>query len=138
MDPRLVAVHSPDVCWIAAGWKQAGPPSHWTPITSSGRGLGVGERRTFIDGGGVVQNVVFWHLVGGEPSGYMGRAFRNESFWSWDKIFRNPRAAIYEQWFIRVSTPGGLEDLQNDPLWGEILNKLSAAAKPPHSLPSKE
>lgn len=128
MDPRLVAVHSPDVCWVAGGWAMATAPEHWAPRSSAGNSLGLGELRTFAHSGNT-QNVVFWHLVGGLPSGFMGRTVRGGSFWSWEKIMMNPRAIRREQWFIRLSTNGRLTDFEADPLWNALIDQLSLAAK---------
>ena len=132
MDPRLVAVHSPDVCWVGAGWKSVGGVHRADAINGAGKGLEAGELRTF-EASGQTQNVLFWHFVGGRPSGYMGRSATAKSFWSWDTIIRNPRAPRFEQWFVRISTPGKLSDFEGDPLWDELLGRLSQISRGPGS-----
>jgi hypothetical protein len=129
MDPRLVAVHSPDVCWVGAGWKSVGGALRADALNRAGKGLRAGELRTF-EAGGQHQNVLFWHFVGGKPSGYMGRSASAKSFWSWDTILRNPRAPRFEQWFVRISTSGKLADFEGEPLWDELLAKLAQISEP--------
>lgn len=127
MDPRLVGVHSPDVCWVGAGWKQVGDKRRRTLASSSPTDvLSNGHDRTF-EIHGQRENVVFWHLVGGKPSRYLEPG---ERFWSAGEIFRNPFSPRYEQFFLRISTSGDLDDVANDPMMKRIVDVLSVLQAP--------
>lgn len=127
MDPRLVGVHSPDVCWVGAGWKQVGDKRRRTLASSSPTAvLSNGHDRTF-EIHGQREDVVFWHLVGGQPSRYLEPRIMGGSWWSAQEIFRNPLAPRYEQFFLRISTSGHLDDVANDPMMQRIVEVLSVA-----------
>ena len=127
MDPRLVAAHSPDVCWAETGWKHAAPAAEWRVEVSDVHTLGSGQLREF-DNQGQTQHVVFWHFVGGRPSGLVERYVRGQSFWTWDQIIKNPRAPKYEQWFVRISSNEPLDQLAGDPLWEALITQLAPIA----------
>lgn len=121
MDPRLVGVHSPDVCWVGAGWKQVGDKERRTLSASSDKKLTDGHNRTFeIES--QREEVVFWHLVGGERSRYLEPG---ERFWTWGEVFRNPMAPRQEQFFVRISTGGKLDAVADTPMMKTIVERLS-------------
>ena len=78
--------------------------------------------------GGQRQEVVFWHLMGGELSGYaLGPSTRWRArqpvLWqnqlnTWFGFRRR------EQFFIRISTNQSMAELTADPLWREIIGGL--------------
>jgi hypothetical protein len=127
MDPRLVGVHSPDVCWVGAGWKQVGDKRRRTLASSAPTGgLSNGHDRTF-EIHGQRENVVFWHLIGGALSRYLEPG---EGFWLAGEIFRNPFTPRYEQFFLRISTSDHLDEVANDPMMKRIVDVLSVLQAP--------
>ncbi len=68
MSPRLVASHTPDVCWMGNGWVCQSAAFAELEV-ANGQALRV-KRRVFADPVGVPQHVLFCHLVGGFPRDY--------------------------------------------------------------------
>ena len=68
MSPRLVATHTPDVCWVGNGWvcQSAGIADL---EVANGQRLRV-KTRVFAAPVGSPQHVMFCHLVGGLPRDY--------------------------------------------------------------------
>ncbi len=128
MEPRLVAAHSPDVCWGESGWRHVAEPSVWDVRSKGGASLGLGQLRAF-ENQGQKQHVVFWHCVGGRPSGLVDRFVKGEAIFTLDQFLRNPRAPKYEQWFVRLSSNEPLEQLGGEPLWEALIEQLAPIAR---------
>ena len=81
MSPRLIAGHTPDVCWVGNGWKctardfaypvsyEQTAPSSKLPAQSSSIQLKLAQAGTYEISGNV-QHVLFWHLHHGELVSY--------------------------------------------------------------------
>jgi hypothetical protein len=128
MDPRLVGVHSPDVCWVGAGWKLVGEKRRRSLLGTERHALNNGHDRVF-ENNGHTEAVVFWHLFGGVGSRYLEVGGPGAGWWTAEEVFRNPLAPRYEQFFIRISTPGGFDGLEASPMMKRIVDTLSSAAK---------
>ena len=125
MDPRLIGVHSPDVCWGGSGWQRIGERKRLTVSGSvEGGGLLNGHFRNFLSYGNKV-DVVFWHFVGGVQSRYLESGGPNLGWWTPSEIFRNPLGPRYEQFFVRISTSGDMDDVSGDPMMRRIVDVLS-------------
>ena len=89
MAPRLVAAHTPDVCWPGNGWirDRAAEGGHLALLEElKGTGLVEGECRVF-QMQGKPEYVVFWHKVGDEMLSY--RTGWAPPWWAWlDEIWR--------------------------------------------------
>lgn len=119
--PRTVRGHTPDVCWPNAGWMPVSERSK-SIHQLAGRTVSLCEFRRF-EQHGVAQEVVFWHLLNGQvvpfwtgalPSpAQLWRAFRGE----W-------RAIRGEQYFLRVSTSGSMEEIERDPFFQQVMSIL--------------
>ena len=103
-------------------------PTVWDVRSQRGASLGVGQLRVF-ENQGQKQHVVFWHCVGGRPSGLVERFVKGEAIFSLDQFFRNPRAPVYEQWFVRLSSNEPLELLAGEPLWEGLIDQLAPIAR---------
>lgn len=121
MNYREVASHTPDVCWVAAGWERTAI-SHLESITVGKRKLFEGEARTFVLNGNV-EYVWFWHVIddrvhsyhtGGLPAWYS--TFTDIISWGLDQR--------KEQFFIRISANQPLEALLAEELLPSILDRL--------------
>lgn len=66
-NPSQVALHTPDGCWPAAGWKKLPTTYESTSLLVSGRPLPEAQYRRFISAGGHVQHVWYWHMYRGLP-----------------------------------------------------------------------
>ena len=101
MSPRLVATHTPDVCWIGNGWvcQSAGIADL---EVANGQRFRV-KTRVFAAPVGAPQHLMFCHLVGGLPRDYgqFGRpawyAFLSELRWGGLNLRE-------EQLFFRISS----------------------------------
>ena len=122
MASRLVAGHTPDVCWVNNGWKRIAAEQ----VTAWGREdriIPSAEVRAF-EIRGQTEHVVFWHLSGGESVSYgtMGSAPWYAVITDlWAKgLDQNP-----EQFFFRVSAPVPLDEqalqMVVDPIVSQIL-----------------
>lgn len=129
IDPIDAAIHSPDLCWVNAGWREERHDYANRLDDGAGRPLKISQFRDFSTAGGVHQEVVFWHLVGGKLSGYaLGPSSRLRErlpvLWesqldSWFGFRKR------EQFFIRISTNRTITDLTTDPLWSQIISGLA-------------
>lgn len=98
MSHRLVAVHTPDVCWVGGGWKKE-KESDTSEVLPR---LPNGEARVFSIQD-TVEYVWFWHLVGNESKRY-----RTGSAPPWyaaiTDLFKKGLNQREEQLFIRLSS----------------------------------
>jgi Protein of unknown function (DUF3485) len=124
IDPADAATHSPDLCWVNAGWTEESHDYAYPMQDGAGQPLKIAQHRVFTAGGSR-QEVVFWHLMGGRISGY---ALGPSSRWDarlpilWSNMVENHFGFIRrEQFFIRISTNRKMSDLVADPLWREII-----------------
>ncbi len=116
MSPRLVAAHTPDVCWPGNGWERDreaegrhGPLNQ----TLDAAGLATGECRVFKIRG-MSEHVVFWHKVGGEMVSY-GTGYAPPWWAVFDEIRRKGLNLRQEQLFVRVSSDKPLETIWGNP-----------------------
>lgn len=112
--PRLVAQHTPDVCWTGAGWRMSDAAQLIVPLGFGGQTV-PGESRVFEQGGQRLK-VAYWHLVGGRvyhSANSQGVTFVRNLF---DDLRRGQR----EQYFIRVSHNWPAGQVPDEPLFAEI------------------
>jgi hypothetical protein len=125
MPVQLVASHTPDRCWTENGW-------HCTHMQFSvhfrerGLDLKPAQVRSFeLDRR--IRNVIYWHLVEGEPYEY-GQRFNDTPHlgkWLagfWEGLWQGQP----EQYFIRLSSPLSFKELWREPVFLEVLDSLSA------------
>ena len=140
MSARLVAGHTPDVCWVGAGWQcterdVASPElpalssqlvalSSQLPATSYQ--LPLVETRTFV-AQGTTEYVWFWHLVDGRPQSY-GTGGKPPWHAMFTDMIRRGFDQRGEQFFIRLSSPQRLDDPALQPVLAPVLNSLIQTA----------
>ena len=71
-----------------------------------------------------IENVYFWHLVGGEPFGYAQKEIPN-IFGALIDIQKYGLNLRQEQFFIRISSNENLETLQSTEGFDSIISGLS-------------
>lgn len=129
MSHRLVAGHTPDVCWEAAGWKRTHqgttpelpilPPRGLAlETTPSTRKVPPGEDRVFT-AQSTPEYVWFWHVVGDHIKSY-GTGYAPKWYAPLTDLLRQGLNQREEQFFIRLSSNRPLNSLTN----GEILPAL--------------
>lgn len=138
MSHRLVAAHTPDVCWVNGGWKKelAGPTPPLT-IAEDGsvklflntanhgappREIPAGEARIFSAHGNP-EHVWFWHLVGQESKSYSSGG-APPWYASIMDLFTKGLNQRDEQFFIRLSSNVPLQELQKEPVLPVVLGHL--------------
>ncbi|ATC62587.1 hypothetical protein CMV30_00575 [Nibricoccus aquaticus] len=116
MSHRLIAGHTPDVCWVAAGWTMVARGAAESPAVISAREVDLvqrGEYRVFKDPRGTQRYVRFWHLSGGEAVSY--DVAGTPPWWAVFSDFKrfglNQRRS---QYFVRVSANVPFADLTGD------------------------
>jgi hypothetical protein len=129
IDPIAAATHSPDLCWVNAGWREERHDYANRLDDGTGRPLKIAQFRDFSTVTGVHQEVVFWHLMGGKLSGYaLGPSGRLRArmpvLWeSQLNVWFGFRQR--EQYFIRISTNRTIAELTASPLWAKLIDGLA-------------
>lgn len=146
MQHRQVASHTPDVCWIGAGWQctergvlsyelaaargqtaevggQTTAPGRPPSVSSQPASvLPPAETRTFKISG-TTEYVWFWHMVGGAPKSY-GTGAKPPWYASFADIFEKGFQQREEQFFIRLSSPQPLDSPALAPALQPVLRAL--------------
>lgn len=120
--PRLVSIHTPDVCWTANGLNIVKANNRYHLYLGAFRSS-PGCFREFVGGAGS-HFVVYWHIVGGELSRYV-HSLQKQSNAAADGILTDLFSPVGEQFFIRVSSDSPLDFLEQDPQASSILCFLS-------------
>lgn len=102
MSHRLVAGHTPDVCWVGNGWKIEEARSGVRLPNGRGGMLKPSEERTMVQGG-QIEHVVFWHLLDGQSKSYRTQG-RPPWFAVLSDILSRRLNQQPEQFFIRISS----------------------------------
>lgn len=121
-----IGAHTPDICWVDAGWK-IDKADHAYDFSPPGVKCWPGQYREMEAGDNHI-NVVFWHFVGGDPSGYSQGI---QTHWLkripdrmrvlWANRFGYYRS---EQYFIRISSQVPIKDLRQDEFFMGIYKLL--------------
>jgi hypothetical protein len=122
MPAREVAFHIPDKCWTAAGMKRTAADYSYER-TLEGRPLAPAQYREF-EATNLHQKVIYWHIYDGKSIVYNPDGSPSNLSLFTDLLRRglNQRA---EQFFIRISSPGGFDELWPDAGFQEILEHLA-------------
>lgn len=101
MSPRLIAGHTPDVCWIGAGWKCTARDFAY-PVTLPDHLVRPAQAGTYEISGNV-QHVLFWHLHRGRLVSY--DIAGTPPWWaSLADLWKEGLNQRGEQFFIRISS----------------------------------
>jgi hypothetical protein len=132
MQHRQVASHTPDVCWVVAGWActERGEVRYQLSAVSDqksdiGRPRSVlppAEARTFTINRNT-EYVWFWHMVGGAPKSY-GTGALPPWYASFADIFEKGFQQREEQFFIRLSSAQPLDSPALAPALEPVLRAL--------------
>lgn len=121
MSHRLVATHTPDVCWVGSGWKKA----EARPLDSFQIGevtVPTGENRIFT-ADGTPEYVWFWHLVGDQSKSY-GTGSAPPWHAAITDLFRKGLNQREEQFFIRISSNSPLSLESAHTTLNTVLKKM--------------
>lgn len=138
MSPRLVAIHTPDVCWPGNGWvrdKVAEAKLGAGSYELAAAGFAEGECRVFTMRE-KPEYVVFWHKVGDEMLSY--KTGWAPPWWAWlDEMWRGGLNLRKEQLFVRISSDKPLDAIwskpEMEPLRKALLDLGLGAKQKPES-----
>lgn len=122
MSHRLVAGHTPDVCWVNGGWKKLSAERVPPQKTADARAIPTGERRIF-SANGTEEHVWFWHMVGDVSKSYQ-TADRPPWYAALADLWEKGLNQRDEQFFIRLSSNQKIEDLNDSPILKNVLASL--------------
>ncbi len=122
MPTKEIARHTPDVCWVNAGWKR----TMWESIPelnirNGGPTIKHTEHRTFVAGGDT-QHVAFWHLVDDTVYSY-GTGARPPWYAVIADTLRWGVKQRQEQFFIRISSQRSLYEVLETDLGSRIVQR---------------
>jgi hypothetical protein len=124
--PRLISVHTPDICWVGNGWTMKSTNSNYGVSLSEGRAWHAQER--VFEVGGSQMNVIYWHILDGRLSGYAeGSNSIQTSFLK--ELLNDLKHGAGEQFFIRISSPQPWASWVDDPLYRQILDTFAPVLK---------
>lgn len=107
MPHRLIATHTPDVCWVGGGWKTEAAESGLRLTVDGERSLMPCEAREMTLNGNR-EHVLFWHIANGESVSYGTRGVAPWYAFITDLFSRNLNQRP-EQFFVRLSSPRPLD-----------------------------
>ncbi|MFH1496591.1 MAG: exosortase-associated EpsI family protein [Verrucomicrobiota bacterium] len=114
MSHRLVAAHTPDVCWVGNGWEKI-QSKQITDMVIENQPIPAIQDRLF-EANGQAEYVWFWHLVGNESKSY-GTGHVPPWHAAITDLWVKGLNQREEQFFIRISSNVPLEKLLgNSPL----------------------
>lgn len=119
---RWAGAHTPDTCWVQNGWtrndRKYRVPFGNDTISFQPAEFGVYQKDESV------QNVYFWHLVGGTAFGYEQQGGHN-IFGALIDVKKHGLNLREEQFFVRLSSNRTLEELNEIDGFSEILEALS-------------
>lgn len=126
MSPRLVAGHTPDICWIGNGWVCQSAGIADLKVSNQQR-LRV-KTRVFAATVGVPQHVMFCHVVGGLPRDY--GQFGAPAWYAFLSEVRSGGLKLREeQLFFRISSNHPFETFSDAAPVGHFLSRLGPFLK---------
>lgn len=123
---RLVAFHSPDICWTAQGMRCTAFVNR-RQVSVGGRIWHPAEWRTFVDGNGDTFQVLFWLLIGGQPYDFGTGLGRLPSPWAWfDDLRKRLAGERQDHLLVRIATNGTWEECLSDPALAKALEDIDS------------
>ncbi len=135
MSPRLVATHTPDVCWAGNGWERQRDAeqqplpgglseSEAVPPLQAKAGLLPAQFRIFQRSDKTVQHLIFWHIYGGEILNYDTQYA--PPWWAmFTDLAKNGLAQRKEQWFVRIGSSVPYPALWADAGFQQVIAQLA-------------
>jgi hypothetical protein len=122
MSHRLVAAHTPDVCWVGNGWKKENSETVTGLMKETGEPLPPAEGRRFTIKG-TPEHVWFWHLVGQEAKSY-GTGYSAPWYAALTDLWEKGLQQRQEQFFIRLSSREAMTSKALQPVLPALLERL--------------
>jgi len=125
MPSQLVASHTPDRCWTENGWRCL-EMKFRQPVRFEDQTFLPAEWRVFVPpANNEPVYVLYWHLNDGRLYDYGGRfnAVPDPVLW-WKDVVMQAVKGNREQYFVRITSNGPVENLWHDPGFVEVLRGL--------------
>jgi hypothetical protein len=122
MSHRIVASHTPDVCWVANGWVKEMSETVSGLHLKDGSALAPAEGRLF-SAQGQPEYVWFWHVVGANVKSY-ATGFRPPWYAPLTDILAKGINQREEQYFIRISSDKPLDSNVLEAVMRPLLERL--------------
>lgn len=122
MSHRLVAAHTPDVCWVGNGWKKEQSETVSGLVAKDGRHIQPAEGRVFSAHGNP-EYVWFWHLVGQEAKSY-ATGYAPAWYAPLTDLWEKGLYQRQEQFFIRLSSDEVLTSKSLNAVLQPLLERL--------------
>jgi hypothetical protein len=122
MSHRLVAGHTPDVCWVGNGWKKESSETVTGLTAGNGAEIVPAEGRLFTVNG-QAEYVWFWHLVGQEAKSYASD-YAPPWYAPLKDLFEKGLQQRQEQFFIRLSSGDPMTSTGLQPVLPSLLGRL--------------
>lgn len=125
-----VAIHNPDSCWVIAGWDVLDRESNRS-VELAGYNLKEHEWGVYEKNDNKVQ-VLFWHLLGGEPNHYIKNmiwtssgvdSFKRQFYFIFN-MYQMGFNLGQDQLFVRISSNKPFEEIEKSGELAEILSAL--------------
>jgi len=120
---RDVAGHTPDTCWVSAGWETRYARGIDEIEISDELVLKHGEYRVMTRHGSK-EHVLFWHIVGGK-SEFFANGWPPPWYDALRDLFRMGTRMRAEQYFVRISSNRALDAWSNMPVYKELVANLT-------------
>jgi len=129
MSQRLVAGHTPDVCWVGAGWRKISS-GNWNAGTENvAWSPAGGEFRVFDDPRGARRWVAFWHRAGNRAVSY-GDGGGPPPWWAvFSDLAENGLDQKKSQYFVRVSANMPWGELTGEAGFNAVMAEIRAVLK---------
>lgn len=125
---RDVAGHTPDRCWVGAGWKTVAARSGVCLPDGNGGQLQPAEERTMILNGNT-EHVAFWHMLDGRPMSY-GITARPPPTALFTDLFKYKLNLRPEQFFVRISSNEPGEKWKSAEVFRLVASRLPVSGQP--------
>lgn len=122
MQTKDIGRHTPDVCWVAAGWERVLKDTLNELRLHNGARVSVGEHRTFLQRG-QTEHVVFWHVVDQATHSYKTGG-RPPWYWIITDTLRWGLNQKPEQFFLRISSNRPLTEYWETEVVEEVVGKV--------------
>jgi hypothetical protein len=122
MPHRFVASHTPDVCWVNAGWTTQAAQSGVRLSDGTGGKAMPAEERTMLRNGNT-EHVVFWHLLNGKPMSY-GTVGLPPWYATFTDLFARKLNQKPEQFFIRISSNAPVTEWSKMEVYRQLMGRL--------------
>jgi len=136
LDAGTIALHTPDSCWVLAGGEMVARDDRRNLGQGSAKALPANFRRFRWREAATDVEVAFWHLHGGNLSGFPVTGDEGRLLARWNQAITTLRNTSWgrlrkEQVFIRISTNQTIDRVAASDLWPALMAALAPSGVVP-------